>query len=162
MFKGTIKIKGKTNLSCLIRNEGFTIVEVMIAITILVIIVFAFTPLLLGSIQRITYAGDKSEALYQSQASVEADISYKETIDGYEVEFIFDKDGDQTTIEVPGGFIDSPQNKGEATAWLSTFLPYVPSIILSTPFLTEGYDANEFTGNLVTHIMGIDTSVSVQ
>ena len=153
-------MKLKNSLSRWLNTKGFTIIELMIALTILLIILFAFTPLLVGSIERISYAGDKSEALYQSQAELETDISYRETIDGSEVTFTFGDEGNQTIITVPGGFIDSPQVEGNATAWLSTFIPYVPSITLSHPFLSEGYDGDGSTSNLLIYIMGIETRLS--
>lgn len=153
-------MKLKNYLSRWLNTKGFTIIELMIALTILLIILFAFTPLLVGSIERISYAGDKSEALYQSQADLETNISYRETIDGSEVTFTFGDEGNQTIITVPGGFIDSPQVEGNATAWLSTFIPYVPSITLSHPFLSEGYDGDGSTSNLLIYIMGIETRLS--
>lgn len=136
------------------RMEGFTLVELMVALAILMLIVFAFTPLLVGSIERIHYAGDKSEALYQGQADMEVNIVQKDTIDGHEFVFEF---GDNTTVTVPGGFIEVEQSVNDAVARLSTFLPYVPSIRLSDPFLIEGYDGESIYLPMV--IMGSDTKL---
>ena len=150
--KGAIR---KDNTYFVRQAEGFTLVELMVAMAILMLIVFAFTPLLLGSIERIHYAGDKSEALYQGQAEMEVNIVQKETIDGHEFIFEFD---DNVTVTVPGGFIEVEQSKNDAVARLSTFLPYVPSIRLSDPFLIEGYDGDN-SNMLSMVIMGSDTKM---
>lgn len=138
-------------------KEGFTLIELVIALAILMLIVFAFTPLLVGSVERIFYAGAKSEALYQGQAEMEVNIFQKDTIDGHEVVFEFGEYPDVTTVTVPGGMIEIEQSQGEAMAWLSTFLPYVPSIRLSTPFLDEGYDGDPTYFPMV--ILGHDTKL---
>ncbi len=134
-----------------VRQEGFTLVELMIALSILMLIVFAFTPLLLGSIERIHYAGDKSEALYHGQADMEVRIVEKDTVDEYELIFDFGS----TVIEVPGGLIEVEKTQGSAETWLGTFLPYVPSIKLSDNFPVEGYDAPGDGYPIV--VMGRDT-----
>ena len=159
MINNPLSLKQKFSSFLARKEEGFTIIELMIALSILMIILFAFTPLLVGSIERIGYAGDKSEALYQSQADLETNISLRETIDGYEVTFTFGDEEDQTIITVPGGFIDSPQVQGNAEAWLSTFIPYVPFITLSNPFLPEGYNGDGSANTLLTYIMGMETSL---
>ena len=137
------------------KADGFSLVELLIGLTILLIIVFAFTPLFLGSIQRIMYAGDKSEAVYEGQADMEVKIVEKDTIDGYEVEFDF---GEGVTVTVPGGIIDVEKSEGSASAWLNTFLPYIPSIQISPAFIYEGYDASDFQGFPVD-LRGRDTQL---
>ncbi|MDY6826369.1 MAG: prepilin-type N-terminal cleavage/methylation domain-containing protein [Bacillota bacterium] len=134
--------KGKT-------TAGFSLIELLIALFILMLIVFAFTPLLMGSIERIYYAGDKSEALYRGQADIELDIAERNTVDGYELVFAF---GD-TEITVPGGLVDEQESEGSATAWLSGFVPFVPSINLHLqPLpLVEGYNPTDIV------VMGRDT-----
>lgn len=128
---------------------GFSLVELLVALFILMLIVFAFTPLLVGSIERIYYAGDKSEALYRGQSDLEVDIAERNTVDGYELVFSF---GD-TEITVPGGLVDAQETEGSAEAWLSGFVPFVPSInlYLAPLPLVEGYDPV----NIV--VMGRDT-----
>lgn len=141
------------------HSEGFMLVELLVALAILMLVVFAVTPLLVGSIKQITFAGDKSEALYQGQADIEVKIVEKDVIDGYEVEFYFGDDlGEGTTVTVPGALIEVEKSKGEAVAWLSTFLPYVPSIKLSDSFIIEGYDGQSVYLPIV--IMGRDTKLN--
>lgn len=123
------------------------------AVSLLMLIVFAFTPLFLGSIERIYFAGDKSEALYQGQADMEVRIVEKETIDGYQIIFEFA----ETTVTVPGGLIEVEHSEGRAEAWLSTFLPYVPTIQLNIDFPAEGYDV--LWDGLPVVIMGRNTKL---
>ncbi|RQD74638.1 MAG: prepilin-type N-terminal cleavage/methylation domain-containing protein, partial [Candidatus Syntrophonatronum acetioxidans] len=120
----------------IVSNRGFTFIEVLVALTILIVIVFAFTPLLLGSINRIHFAGDKSEALYEGQSEVEVDIAERRTIDGYELVFTY---GD-TEIVVPGGLVDVEKTKGDASAWLRGLVPFVPTINLYPSLIIEGYE----------------------
>jgi hypothetical protein len=130
-------------------TAGFSLVELLVAMFILMLIVFAFTPLLVGSIERIYYAGDKSEALYRGQSDLEVDIAERNTVDGYELVFSF---GD-TDITVPGGLVDAQETEGSAEAWLSGFVPFVPSInlYLAPLPLVEGYDPATIV------VMGRDT-----
>lgn len=159
MFQNKLDIEKKKLFNLFRSHKGFTLVELMVALTILLLIVFAFTPLLLGSIERIHYAGDKSEALYQSQAEIEVKIFERDTIDGHEVTFVFG-DNEEVSVTVPGGFIEIEQSKGDAIAWLSTFMPYVPSIRLSSPFLNEGYDGDGVSTELSIVLRGTDTRLS--
>lgn len=55
------------NYKKLEREDGFTLVEALVAIAILTIIIFAFTTLFTTSFSGIFRAGRKSGALYDSQ-----------------------------------------------------------------------------------------------
>jgi len=82
------------------REEGFTLIEVIIALAIFAIIVMAFTGLITTSIQGIFGAGDKSVALFQAQEKIDNYIA-EGTVDG-SVEtrpIVF---GDGTSIDVSG------------------------------------------------------------
>jgi len=131
-FKGCVKLlKG-----C----DGFSLVELLVAILILTLIVMAFTPLLVGSIYQIGYAGDKTEALYDGQSEMEVNIAERNTQHGNMLEFSF-PDNPHVTIEVPGEAISVDIDKGDASAWLSGFIPYLPSINLTDPpLIIEGYE----------------------
>ena len=133
--------------------HGFTLIELLVAMVILTLIVFAFTPLLVSSIERIHYAGDKSEALYQGQSDVEVKIAERITEGHHKLVFEF-ADNPDAKIEVTGGLVDVVKGEeGKATAWLSGFVPSVPSInlFLSPLPLVEGYDEIEII------VMGRDT-----
>ena len=123
-------------------ENGFSLVELLAALIILTIIIFAFTPLLLASIENIHYAGDKSEALHEGQSELEVDIAELRTVDGHELEFIFgdQEEGNYTSIIVAGGLVEVDKSKGEASAWLSGFVPNVPTISIDPSLEREGYD----------------------
>lgn len=129
-------------------NDGFSLIEVLIALFILTLIVFAFTPLLLGSVERIYYAGDKSEALYEGQSNIEVNLAEKIAVDGTEIEFIFGDPANPTaTIIVPGGLVDIEETKEQAIARLSGFVPYIPNMNISPSLLNEGYSTQSLTAH---------------
>lgn len=129
----------KSGRVCLKNNTGFGLVELLVAMFILVVIIFAFTPLLVQSIQIITYAGDKTEALYEGQSELEVKMAERETADGTILEFSFEGHPD-VVIRVPGDLLYEKIEKGEAEAWISGFIPYMPFIrITNPPAIIEGY-----------------------
>ncbi len=135
-----IKKKNKKKLFDIFGPQhGFTLIELLVALLILTLVIFAVTPLLVGSIQRIQYAGDKTESLYEGQSELEVNIAERQTVDGNELIFTFPENSD-VEIRVPGGMVDVEKTKGEATAWLSGFVPYVPTINISPSSIIEGYD----------------------
>lgn len=125
------------------KDNGFSLIEVLVAILILTLIVFAFTPLLLSSLRNIYYAGDKSEALYEGQSELEVSIAEQITDGAGELVFHFegDENYDDVTIKVSGGIVDILKTKtgSEATAWLSGYVPFIPSLQLDPSLFTEGY-----------------------
>ncbi|HSW35683.1 MAG TPA: prepilin-type N-terminal cleavage/methylation domain-containing protein [Candidatus Limnocylindrales bacterium] len=148
-----IRKKSCSRFWALKSEQGFSLLELLMALLILMVIVIAFTPLLLNSIERITYAGDKSEAIYMGQSDLEVAISERITVDGHELVFTFDT----TEISVPGGLVEAKTTEGRAEAWLSGFVPFVPSISLYlNPLpLVEGYNATEII------IMGHNTNFNL-
>ena len=109
-------------------SSGFSLVELLVALSVLVIIVFAFTPLLLGSIERIYFAGDKSEALHRSQSEMEFKLVERGTVDGYELIMDFGRQA-RPLSTFPAAWSRS-KTEGKAGAWLSSFVPFVPTINL--------------------------------
>lgn len=140
-------------LTVLKNNKGFSLVEILVFMVIMLLIAISFTPLLLRSIETIYYAGDKSEALHQSQSEMEVSIVERKTYEGHELEFNF---GEDVTIEVPGGLLDVEEFAGSAEAWLSSFIPFVPTIkLFSEPLpLIEGYSQFDL------YVLGTDTDIS--
>lgn len=122
------------------QNNGFSVIELLMAVMILSLLVMAFTPLLVGSVVQIGYAGDKTEALYEGQSEMEVNIAERKTQYGNTLEFTF-PDNPNVIIEVPGELVSVDIDKGEASAWLSGFIPYLPSINLTNPpLIIEGYE----------------------
>ncbi len=132
---------------CQKPEQGYSLIELLIAMLVLILIVFAFTPLLVGSIDRIHFAGDKSEALYEGQSDIEVNIAERIKGDGGKLVFTFtNPDEPETTIEafdVPGDLIYVEKEKGRASAWLSGFVPYVSTMSLNPSIIIEGYDDGE-------------------
>ena len=71
------RIVQKMKIVCksIISEKGFTLVEVLVAIFILMIVIFAFTGLFTTSFVGIFSAGNKSNALYGAQADMEENIT---------------------------------------------------------------------------------------
>lgn len=134
-------------------NKGFSLVELLVFMVVMLLIAISFTPLLLRSVETIYYAGDKSEALHRGQSVMEVSIVERKTLEGDELIFNF---GDDVTIEVPGGLLEVEEFEGSAEAWLSSFIPFVPTInLFSEPLpLIEGYS------ELDLYVMGTDTNMS--
>jgi prepilin-type N-terminal cleavage/methylation domain-containing protein len=63
---------GMKNLA---KQDGFSLVEVLIAVTILLLMVVTFTVLFTSTFDHIITSGRKSEALYLSQQKVDAAVT---------------------------------------------------------------------------------------
>lgn len=59
------------------QNKGFTLVEVLVALSIITIIVISFTALLTSSYVNIISAGKKSLASYSVQEEMEERIAHE-------------------------------------------------------------------------------------
>lgn len=95
------------------NRRGFTLVEILVALSILSIIIFSFAPLISSSFSNIYTAGRKSDALYQAQEQMEnklveeitedkelteltitfQEISEEITVNGTEEQFTYTYDG---------------------------------------------------------------------
>ncbi len=82
-------------------EEGFTLVEVLIATLILLIVVIAFTNLFTTSYLGITGSGERSETLFELQKHLEqeAEQNYGSAIHVGAKEIVFNNNG----VTVPGG-----------------------------------------------------------
>lgn len=52
-------------------NQGFTLLEVVVAIVIISTLAVAFAPLIASSVQRIHWAGQRTEVLYEQRGKME-------------------------------------------------------------------------------------------
>ena len=82
------------------KEEGFTIIEVLIALTILVIIIFSFTTLYTTSFTGIFRAGDKSEALFDLQEEIDNAIAEGPSSEFEEATLTIKFDNEEVTKEV--------------------------------------------------------------
>lgn len=135
-------------------ETGFSMLELLAALVILTIVIFAFTPLFISSMERIHFAGDKSDALFKGEAEIEISLAERQTIDGDELIFTYGENGENEII-VPGGLVGIEVTQGNALSVLGGFIPYVPTINLHlAPLpLIEGYNVSPMI------IMGRDTKL---
>jgi len=80
------------------KEEGFTIIEVLIALTILVIIIFSFTTLYTTSFTGIFRAGDKSEALFDLQEEIDNAIAEGPSSEFEEATLTIKFDNEEVTV----------------------------------------------------------------
>lgn len=57
------------------KEQGFTLLEVIVAITIISMLAVAFMPLIVSSIQRIRWAGERVKELYVSRGQMERKLA---------------------------------------------------------------------------------------
>ncbi len=57
------------------QDSGFTLVEVLVAISILLIVAAAMAGLFTGSFQGVVSSGERSEALFELQKQAEQDLA---------------------------------------------------------------------------------------
>lgn len=57
------------------KDGGFTLLEVIVAISIISMLVVTFAPLIVSSIQRIQWAGERMEELYALHNQMERDFA---------------------------------------------------------------------------------------
>ena len=113
------------------------------ALFVLFLIVMAFTPLLVGSFGRINYAGDKTEALLEGQSLIEVSIAEKIVEEDGAILLVFSFDNVTVDIDVPGNLVSADIEKGDASAFLSGFIPYLPFLTFTDPpTINEGYIGN--------------------
>ncbi|PKM83454.1 MAG: hypothetical protein CVU88_02865 [Firmicutes bacterium HGW-Firmicutes-13] len=116
-----------------LNNEGFTLVEVIAALTILSIIIISFLAVFGNSIVMIITAGQLSEAQYTAQKVMENAIAGSILEDIENINVIVDTpDSDHTSITinyngenitVDGKIIEVEYDDGERAVTLTTFVP---------------------------------------
>lgn len=102
------------------QQEGFTLVEILVAIAIMMIVVFSFTLLFTSSFTWIFDAGDKSEALFKAQEKMDNKIAGGIiTTDGEPmvVEFLYES----VTVHGETKEVDHPYEERNIT--LNYYLP---------------------------------------
>lgn len=135
-------------------NSGFSLVELLVGMAVILIIAIAFTPLLLHSIERIHYSGHRSQALSEAQGEVEEKLSIKDAVDSILLGFIID--GEE--FEVRGGLVDVEKEVADGKSELTAVSPIVPTITLSPSRLIEGYKEPIGSGSVTIEVTGYDTS----
>lgn len=73
----------------LVDSKGFTLVEVLVAMSILMLVVFAYTALFTSSFEGIFRAGEKSEGLFLAQKNIENLVAIREAGTGQVLDINF-------------------------------------------------------------------------
>lgn len=92
------------------NQKGMTLVEILVAMGLMVMVVFCFTPFMLSSLQNVQVAGDQREDLYTQKGDIEEQIA--EGIDTAEpnlkgVEIIFHQGTTEATGTAEGLYLTS-------------------------------------------------------
>lgn len=92
------------------NQKGMTLVEILVAMGLMVMVVFCFTPFMLSSLQNVQVAGDQREDLYTQKGDIEEQIA--EGIDAAEpdlkgVEIIFHQGTTEATGTAEGLYLTS-------------------------------------------------------
>ncbi len=115
--------KAKLRLSSLVKtNHGFTLVEIIVAVAVLLIVIFAFTTLFTSAFGGIFTQGRKSEALYD-EAQQELEQLYEQGASGAEILSItFDEDPAKV-VNVTGRVENQAYNYDNKTGVIDAFIP---------------------------------------
>jgi len=104
-----------------VGEKGFSLVEILVALTILLIIATAFLSLYTQSYLGIAYSGHKNKALYEAQQEIEELILSNESDGKDELEIIFP--GLEHSIKIRGKVELRNVQYGEKSASVAVFIP---------------------------------------
>lgn len=116
------------------RQQGFTLVEVLVSLAILSILIIGFLPIITGSFQQIVAAGDRTQSLFKAQQTIEVRIVDEIVFKGAEIPIVME---DGRSFSIKGGMVEADQ--------LQTFLPWIPTISIEPNIVDEGYSPNDVT-----------------
>lgn len=102
------------------KENGFTLVELIVALAILSIGIFAFSYMFSSSFANVFTAGRKSSSLLSAQEELELQIAVGTATDSEELS-VFLPDG--TEIKIPGEFATGTYMYENKTGTVTTFIP---------------------------------------
>ncbi|KUO50588.1 MAG: hypothetical protein APF76_08040 [Desulfitibacter sp. BRH_c19] len=126
------------------HQDGFTLIEVLVALTILTIIIVSFTTLFTSSYIHIMSAGNKSKANYEVQKDMESKIADE----GADTHYILGVNFDGFYLDIPGGLINIIKPQGERSSKASAFLPIVVIIDPDPKYLVKIGESQVITVNI--------------
>ncbi len=145
-----------------VKNQnGFTLAEILVAMGLMVIVAFCFTPFMLSSLKNVQMSGEKREELYQEQGKLEEKYADHVNDGDSNVPITFRQDG-KSDVEtgVAGTYLESTEKlfsafsaKDEATLTISPGsvsenCPIGTAIKISSDFLTfDDMSQFDFTEN---------------
>lgn len=132
------------------RQDGMTLVELIVAMAIFAIIAVMFISLFTSSILWIFGAGDRGEAYSTAQQDVESRLATGEAIENPDLVITFGADD----YSIRGGLVESEQTVGQRSSQLETFMPLVPTLRINPQVQFEGYT------NTTINVTGTNTNFS--
>lgn len=112
---------------CFIKRKGYTLIETILAVTILAIICVGMMPMLTSSLNMIKTSGQRNIAQYTSQKAVEDYIAGNNnnfpntTLKITSQDIILNFGGNSFTVA--GSKVDSIYNDGKQSFTVTTFIP---------------------------------------
>ncbi len=118
-------IKAKLRLYSLVKsNNGFSLVEIIVAIAVLLIVVFAFTTLFTSAFGGIFTQGRKSGALYdEAQQVLEQLYEQGASVTGAETLSITFDAAPANPVNVTGSVVNQNYNYDNKTGVIDAFIP---------------------------------------
>lgn len=106
-----------------LNNKGFSLIELLVSVTLLFILAAGFIPLLTHSYTNILSAGEKNKSANLAQGEIEQLFSVGTTddIDVIAISFVDGKN--VTTIEVTGKKISIEKGTGDNKVIYDVFIP---------------------------------------
>lgn len=138
--------------SYLTNKNGFTIIEVLVAMAILVLFITAFSALFVQSYTGIMAAGSKNNASYQAQAEVEQRIAEENSDSSGTYTITFGS----INITINGGKINVDKTKNGQKSSMLTFIALIPTMTLQ-PRTTEGKIDEGYSDGLKIDVTGENT-----
>lgn len=114
------------------NKKGFTLVEIIVAISILAILAVVFLPIMTMSYSHIVKTGKKSQRLYEAQNVMEISIIDENVFKAAEIPI--KQEGKDPIWVIKGGLVEADQ--------LQTFLPWVAAMSLEPDSIVEGYESD--------------------
>ncbi len=110
-------MKERKSVKKLFNKRGLTYVELLVALALLALIVVCFTPMLLTSYESLYKAGEKTEAVYNSQQQIEEGLAVRSSTTMTELSINFKKNTEVVfqNINIAGRKIVSSLQQGLET-----------------------------------------------
>lgn len=100
------------------NKKGFTLIEVILSIALIALIAVTILGIFGTGVRNIVRAGNRTEAVFQEQESIDSTINSYDSIEGEDTVLEIDFDG-KFTVDVEGKIATSSENN----IILKTFVP---------------------------------------
>jgi len=120
----------KLNKEYLINNKGFTLTEVLVALFIIGLLIFTFSPILGYGLKNINSASEKRHDLYEDNGNLQISLAKRDISEGSSIPVVFEDDKTNTYI-VNGGIVKSGD--------MEAFMAGAASMAITPVTVNEGY-----------------------